>query len=71
MSTTTRIKENINRILSAEMERADFLKLCGVATLGAIGISGVLKALTGAAPKSHQAAPATRAGIYGGKHFGG
>lgn len=63
------IRDNIDRALSAEMDRAEFLKACGIIVLAAVGITGVLKALTASQPKPSTAKP--RAGAYGGRTFGG
>lgn len=63
------IRDNIDRALNAEMDRADFLKVCGVIVLAAIGITGVLKALTASQSKPSTAKPP--AGAYGGRPFGG
>lgn len=62
------IRDNIDQALSAEMNRAEFLKACGVILLAAVGISGVVKALMAAQPKSSPAQP--KAGVYGGRAFG-
>ena len=51
------IRDNIDRALNAEMDRADFLKVCGVIVLAAIGITGVLKALTASQSKPSTAKP--------------
>lgn len=63
------IRDNIDRVLSAEMDRADFLKACGIIVLAAVGITGVLNVLTASQPKPSTAKP--RAGVYGGRTFGG
>ena len=63
------IRDNIDRALCAEMDRAEFLKACGIIVLAAVGITGLLKALTASQPKPAAAKPTT--GAYGGRTFGG
>lgn len=67
---STSFRESIDRLLNTEMDRMEFLNVCGVGILAAIGVSGVLKALAGAQPKK-PTAPTQGPGAYGGKPFGG
>lgn len=71
-SMSTSYRDNIDRLLDTEMDRMEFLKICGVGILAAVGVSGVLKALAGAQPKKPTTTtPAQAPGAYGGHPFGG
>lgn len=65
---STYVRQQIDRLLSTELERAEFLKLCGVALLSAVGIGGVLKALT--TDHSMQTPSVKGPQGYGGHAFG-
>lgn len=67
---STSFRENIDRLLDTEMDRLEFLKICGVGILAAIGVSGLLKALAGAQPKK-PSTPPQGPDAYGGRSFGG
>lgn len=62
-------RERIDQLLNAEVDRRDFLKYCGVAILTVIGISGLLRVLSGAASKPTVNGPKVSGG-YGGRAFG-
>lgn len=40
------IKQHLTKLLDTEMERKEFLKLLGVGAVAAVGISGIIKAMT-------------------------
>ncbi len=62
------IKQNISKLLDTEMERKDFLKLLGVGAVAAVGVSGIIKAMTQPAEKK-----VTKSGSagYGSMAYGG
>ncbi len=53
---STSIRENIDRLLNTELDRADFLKLCGIAVIAAVGVGGMLKAMAASQPNNKQVA---------------
>lgn len=61
------IKQNVSKLLDAEMERKDFLKLIGLGAVAAVGVTSILKAMTPADRKTTQAP----AGGYGAMAYGG
>lgn len=63
------IRERVDALLSAEMDRANFLKVCGVVILASVGVTGLIRSLSSVAEKqTSKAAP--QAGAYGGRTFG-
>ncbi len=63
------IKQNISKLLETELERKDFLKLLGIGAVAAVGISGVLKAMSQPSGKG-VSQQATGSG-YGSMAYGG
>ena len=63
------IKQNIAKILDTEMERKDFLKLLGIGAVAAVGISGILKAVSQPTVKSNHTASKDTG--YGSMAYGG
>jgi hypothetical protein len=66
---STKIWENIDTLLSTEMDRTEFLKICGIAVLGVVGVIGILKALADAQSKPLPQSP--NAASYGRRPYGG
>jgi len=66
----TKIGQQVGVLLEKEVERQDFLKLCGLAVLAAVGASGVIRALTAGEPRKQAKAPTAQPGTYGGKDRG-
>lgn len=62
------IKQNIAKILDTEMERKDFLKLLGIGAVAAVGVSGIIKAMS--QPTQKQPAKSSAVG-YGSMAYGG
>jgi hypothetical protein len=63
------IKENISKLLDTEMERKDFLKLIGIGAVAAVGVSGILKAMSQPTSKKTSQHPANAG--YGSMAYGG
>lgn len=62
------IKQHITKLLDTEMDRKDFLKLLGVGAVAAVGISGIIKAMTQQPVKP---TAKTADGGYGSTAYGG
>lgn len=62
------IKQNVSKLLEAEMERKDFLKLVGLGAVAAIGVTSILKAIT---PATERPSVAKTDGGYGSMAYGG
>ena len=63
------IKQNIAKILDTEMERKDFLKLLGIGAVAAVGVSGILKAISQPTTKSNNTSSTGNG--YGSMAYGG
>ncbi len=63
------IKQNISKILDTEMERKDFLKLLGIGAVAAVGVSGIIKAMS--QPSGTKTSQQSTASGYGSMAYGG
>lgn len=68
------IKQNIAKILDAEMDRKDFLKLMGLGAVAAVGVSSFVKAVTPNLQNQGSRTATTRSATalgYGSMPYGG
>lgn len=65
------IKQNIAKLLDAEMDRKDFLKLLGLGAVAAVGVTSIIKAITPTAQSNTPAQPSARSLGYGAMPYGG
>lgn len=64
------IKQTINNLLEAEMERKDFLKMVGLGLVATTGVIQVVNALS-QRPKSKGILTTAKGQAYGGSPYGG
>ena len=65
------IKQNIAKLLDAEMERKDFLKLIGLGAVAAVGVSSIVKAMSQQTSQNGSKSMSQSSAGYGSSPYGG